>query len=118
MIKSLDKLREAADEGIAHATDELKDFADKLAKDPSYAMSWSGDAFTHAAEHKVWSTVRSYCDDVEDPDNRMDLIIKLVQNNALRGARHPERSTSPASNLMNQEMTIAWASVLDRLKSW
>lgn len=115
MIKNLSDLIEKATYEVESATKAIAKFAEKLVKDPSYEMGWSGNAFANAAAHKVWSTVLCDCDAVMGKDNAMELLVKEYQKVVMRGAMYPERSTSPASNLMNQEITMAWAKVLERL---
>lgn len=115
MITSLTRLVEEATHEVQVARDAINKWTEKLLKDPAYEMSWSGDQFRNAARHKVWSSVLCDCEAVKDKENAMELLVKEYQKTVLRGAMYPERSTSPASNLMAQEMTMMWANVLERL---
>lgn len=115
MITSITRLIEEATYEVEVAKAAIDKWTAKLLLNPSYEMSWSGDAFAQAARHKVWKDLLEGAESVKDRDNAMEIIIKEVNKNVIRGAMYPERSTSPASNLMNQELTIAWAKALERL---
>lgn len=114
MITSIARLIEEATYEVEVAKAAIDKWTAKLLLNPSYEMSWSGDAFAQAARHKVWKDLLEGAESVKDRDDAMNLIIKECQRNVTRGAMYPERSTSPASNLMAQEITIAWAKALKR----
>lgn len=112
MIKSKEVLLQEAIWEIEGAEKNAAKFAADFIKDPSYALSWSHDAFKSAAKHKVFSNVKRFC---EQPDVTLDMITKEVQSTVLRGAMYPERSTSVQSNVMSQDTLSVWASLLERL---
>lgn len=116
-MKTLEHLSEAALYEVSSAESRIKSFADKMLKDPAYELAWGGDAFSAAARIKVWSSVHAYIH--ENPliadEIRVENVKKEAMNNVIRGARYPERSTSPTSNLMAQEVTVAWSSILELL---
>lgn len=116
-MKKLDKLRQVAGEEIAAAADAMSQFAAKVVADP-FQMTWADKAFASAASYKVWSTIRAWCDDVEDDDNRLSLITEQMRQNVMRGARYPGRSTSMSSNLLDSEITAAWSDALSRVMKW
>lgn len=87
----------------------LADFAEKLAEDPSYALSWGMRSFEAAAERYVSLLVKSYVVSGATYDDLKSMATK----EALRGARFPERSTSVTSNLMAQCTTAAWAALVE-----
>lgn len=101
---------------IESAEATLKSFTEKLAKDPSYELSWGGDAFRAAARLKVFKSVQTYLNDQDKlaaDEVKIENVRKEAYNNVIRGAKHPARSTSPCSNLMEQEVTVAWSDVLE-----
>lgn len=112
MIKSKAALLEEATHEVKNANDFFVKFAADIVKSPSYTLSWSGDAFKYAARHQVWSSIEKacVCDEVT-----LEHVTEEARRNVLRGAMYPEHSTSPASNLMAQEVTAAWAKALERL---
>lgn len=119
MIKSLARLLEEANYEIETASRNLTKFAQKILdlKNPAYEMAWSGDAFAESARHQVWTILKEYAthENIIKMADPMATVIKEVTGNVSRMAMHPERSTSPASNLLNQEVMIAWAKALERL---
>lgn len=112
MINSKSQLVEEAGYEIESTTKYLAKFAEDLAKSPSYTLQWSHDAFRYAAKNLVWSQIQVAC---LQEDVTLDHVIDEARRNALRGAMYPERSTSVVSNLMSQEVTSMWATVLERL---
>ena len=78
--------------------------ADGFAENPTHAMSWSIEFFTHAAQYQV---ARQLMNGYES-----GMTAKGVQEVAMREVMHkasnPSRSTSPTSNLVDQELLAAW----------
>jgi hypothetical protein len=89
----------------------LARFRSKLADDPAHALEWSLDAFEAAAARAVCCTVIA---SIYRGTTAADLLDRALHA-ALIGARSGSRSTSPASNLMEQCMTAEWARVASDL---
>lgn len=89
----------------------LAEFAAKLAQDPAYALGWSIKSFEQAAALAVAKEVRR----AFEQGATFDELRSVAMREALRGARSPERSTSPTSNLMAQCMTAAWGDLVERM---
>jgi hypothetical protein len=93
--------------------------------DPSSAMSWGMDAFRAAAMLKVQTivlrTLRAADDDAIPDVTRANAVASLTKEftaSILSDARHPARSTSPTSNLMEQEIIGAKAKWVDDSQFW
>jgi hypothetical protein len=95
------------------AREELDKFAANMAKNPAYALEWSGGAFTAAGDYEVCSWILAAVD--ENAGVGLEKIIKQLERDVLRAARYPSRSTSPTSNLMEQEIARAKAELLETL---
>jgi hypothetical protein len=93
--------------------------------DPSSAMTWGMDAFRAAAMLKVQTIVLRWLDVVDDdayPNVTRASVVSMITNeftrDVMREARSPSRSTSPTSNLMEQEILAAKATWLDNAQFW
>lgn len=112
----LDQLQTDLKKDIATAKAHLARFTTSLAKDPVYALEWGGGAFRAAA---LLSVCESVVDAIEAQKNAgktatsiLAHLRKYATNKVLNGAQHPPHSTSQTSNLMEEEMTRAWATVI------
>lgn len=87
----------------------------KLLEHPVTALEWASDDFVHAARIQIYSQV---IDTARKPDTKADLftLLKYAQEQAIRAAMYPQRSTSPCSNLMDQAKGTAWAEVYEWLE--
>jgi hypothetical protein len=90
----------------------LDKWAAKFAQNPAYAMKWAGEAFEDAAKHAVATEVLCA---IEQQGVAIDLVRRHAENQALKGARYPERSTSPSANEAARCETAAWAEMLERI---
>jgi hypothetical protein len=97
--------------GKRRAEDTLADFAAKVEKDPEHALSWSMNAFAAAADRRVCGELLSWF----DAGCSFEGMLKHFQDEALRKARSPSRSTSVTSNLLEQETGRAWAEATEWL---
>lgn len=85
--------------------------ADRFAKDPAYAMGWSLEYFKHAADYSVAKDLKSMFEHGVAVENML-----YDFNRALRHkASYPSRSTSPTSNLVDQETLRALTVVVGYL---
>lgn len=96
----------------------LARFAEKFASDPMRAFEWSQDAFQAAAVSEATSTLLRYVDSLaegkESDDEIGERIAEWLRSEVLRMAKYPPRSTSPQSNLVEQEKLAAYARLLER----
>jgi hypothetical protein len=87
------------------------EYVERLAKDPVYALSWSGQFCEAAADAKV---ARWVLDGFE-----MGCTVEVLADEALRetlrAAKGSSRSTSIMSNLMDDVMGVAWTKTYERL---
>ena len=112
-------------EGLASAHQELSTFAANLSApdgDPTYYLSWSGDAFQAAARIKVYSTIIADTAAVRSAkDADLVAIRQAVVSEATRKVVSSCRtnvSSSPTSNLMDTHITAAWARIVEESFIW
>lgn len=110
---------EAADHSGRSA---LERFRKKLDEgDPAYAFEWSAEAFFAAAMVRVATFVLEALAETPEQggmmpaDELMTWLRREAHDRMLRAARHPARSSSPQSNLMEQEIGAAWTSFYEWL---
>ena len=85
-----------------------QEWATKFAESPCYALSWSYDAFQHAANLKIWSQIKKNAMGGTFEDLRIFALRKI-----LMAAQYPPRSTSVVSNLTEQSEAVCWAEVYE-----
>ena len=94
----------------------LAEFRDDLGeKRPSYVFTWSGRAVAAAASTEAYQIIKHYIEDISRADSSVALLgilEEILVEELARRAEFPERSTSPMSNLVHQEGTVAWAKAL------
>lgn len=96
---------------IANCDIALARFQERFAGNPGDALSWGGDAFQAAARRTqqegllrfITSDRALVMDDVE----LMELIKSYCMDELIRRASSSSRSTSPTSNLMEDETRVA-----------
>jgi hypothetical protein len=94
---------------------EINDkFAARFATDPVDAFKWSHDTFKNAAIEHVYKLLQHLVNE----DRTMSQIRKHFVENYTRGAKWPECSTSPASNLMSQCLTAAYVEICEEIEDW
>ena len=91
---------------------EIFEFTEAFKKDAAYALKWSSHSFKLAAVRKVAMIMLEI---LKDPASNLDRAVQYAHDQMVSGARWPEHSTSPSSNLMHQEMTSAWAEMVVKL---
>jgi predicted aspartyl protease len=112
MTIDLNAYRLLLEHRLASASNTLADFPRRLAENASHAMEWSLGIFEAAGEQAVCQRViRAIVEGAA-----LKAISQIAEQNALIGARHGSRSTSPASNLMAECMTSAWGRVALELR--
>ena len=99
-------------QGVLEKHEEVTaDMTARFAKDPAYAMSWGMEYFQHAADYAVAKDLKSM---FEHGVNVQSMLNDF--NRALRHkASYPSRSTSPTSNLVDQETLRALTKVVGYL---
>lgn len=101
---SISRARKVAEESITK-------FAGEIVKNPSYALSWSFDQFRNAARVEVAARFQSLVEGGYDSQVIKDEVIR----NAVRAASSNNRSTSATSNLMEDELRVAWVELAREL---
>ena len=96
---------DTADRVLSELVENLK------GSDPLYALSWSKNAFDFAARRRVGQEFRA----MVTTGYTYNEIVKSVTDAVVQGASYPEHSTSPTSNLAEDYLTAAWASLLSNL---
>ena len=86
-------------------------FAVEVQENPAHAMTWAMDTFSTAAEIKVLSEVIIALKD----GCTLAAAIKNCNERVFWGARNPPHSTSITSNLLEQEMIVAYAKTAEQL---
>ena len=86
-------------------------FAVEVQENPAHAMTWAMDTFSAAAEIKVQTEVINTLKD----GCSLAAAIEHCNQRVLWGARNPARSTSVTSNLLEQEMVVAYAKTAEQL---
>jgi hypothetical protein len=99
-------------QGVLEKHEEMTaDLTERFTKDPAYAMSWGMEYFQHAADYSVAKDLKSM---FEHGVNVQSMLNDF--NRALRHkASYPARSSSPVSNLMDQETLRALTKVVGYL---
>lgn len=96
---------------IAECAAELKEFSEKLTANPVHAFSWADKAMRAAAQKQVFTDALNAL----HGGASLEVIKARAIKNAMFGARHPEISSSQASNVMSQNITIAQAELVSLL---
>lgn len=97
----------------------LYNWNESFSENPTHAMSWSMNTFKAAAQHdvakRILHSIKEFRGDNVSDEKILSDIKTITNENVIRGAMYPERSSSPASNLMSQEEVSAWASIAYQL---
>lgn len=104
---------------LARALDDVNErcgqLAAKLAMKFAATAEWDGDdIIKQGARARVFGSVSSWV--ANAPDVETSVLVAEVDENIVRSARYPKRSTSPSSNLFAQEEGAAWCEVRDMLR--
>jgi len=78
-------------------------------ENPSYALEWSQGTFENAARHKVTKLTLNALSE----GHSLEKIINDLKRVVFRDSKSPVRSTSPAHNLIKQELLAAYADMLE-----
>lgn len=127
MLQSRQQILKYAEWDDKAAKKDLVEFSEKLAKSPAYALSWSASAFQAAAKveaaayitQSIESLTESLADEYGPPSflKVLEVIREGLLAAVVRGGRYPERSTSPQSNVMAQDIVAAKGEWLDKIEA-
>jgi hypothetical protein len=106
-MKNFEAFKALIEYRLRTADAALHAFRSTFDENPTHALEWSLGAFEAAAERTVCKAVLRMMEAGETSWT----IAAEVRRSALQGARAGSRSTSPASNLIEQCTTSAWARV-------
>lgn len=95
----------------AEAEKQIAKFATEVVANPSYALSWSVDMFKHAARIEIADRFQK----MVEAGHSLEVIKGAVLKQAMQLASNSSRSTSPTSNLMEDERRVAWANLAREL---
>lgn len=106
-----EKLNRRVEEEKEVCTREFALFQKNFEQNPAYAFEWAERTIEAAARQVVAFRVGALLTNVTNlPEAEFIAAVSTeVTREALRGARHPERSTSVVSNLTKQAQTQIWA---------
>lgn len=117
---TLHAFRNLCEQRTTAAYHSIQKETEKLLADPLHTLSWGMQLFSAAADRAVWlealQTVQHAINSDSDEADAAPIIAALQQNalrNILQAARSPARSSSPTSNLAEQERSAAYARMLD-----
>lgn len=98
---------------VERSRDAVKRFATELNSDhPEGQLAWSHEAFIHAGTISVYSWVERMLT-AEGSTVTFDAMKQHALAELLRRTAHPTLSTSPCRNLMDHEVSSAWARLLE-----
>jgi hypothetical protein len=104
------------DHMIATSQATLDEWRAKLDKDPLYAFEWADRAFEAAAQFSVATRVRTMLTTMTETTfgEAFENVIEMLRDETLRGAKYPQRSTSPSSNHAAQVRLAVYATLVDQ----
>lgn len=107
--------------------DVIASFIKNLNDDPANALEWSKNCFAAAARLKIYGQAyRAITKDDGTPElhrtrvdgssfNTLDNLAEFSQKEVNSKARSPSYSSSPTTNLMEQEYLAAWSNILEMI---
>lgn len=87
------------------------EFIASFEKDPVHALIWSHEHFQNVAKNHAYLSLETML----EKKLTITQIRKYFVDEYTRGARNPENSTSPTSNLMKQCLTSAYVDICEDL---
>lgn len=120
-ITQIDMFIKSLESSVETLQGAMDRFATRFAEDPVDALSWGHGTFQDAAKLNVaQGLLRMIAEGREHGSTDMEIfqeMRRVLLRNALQGARYPECSTSPSSNLMAQCKTAASVDFLDSVNN-
>lgn len=106
------ELKERAEKTIQAARERIADFSRQLTENPERVLESNMSVFRDTAKLAVWTFILAR---IEDHDELAELIVH-VENITLRRALQAPAAIPVTANLLQLEMTAAYAEVLFELK--
>jgi hypothetical protein len=94
-------------------TARIEKFKQALDKNPTYALTWSLDAFAGAAKLLVLNQVINA---LGNEETTVEHIRSSLTDRILHKSKYPPQSTSPTSNLIEQYELAACAELVSELQ--
>lgn len=84
-----------------------------------HALSWEGEGIARALHRRAiyWQALSALDNDRAPEDIAADLV-KMAEEEMLRAAKWPSRSTNPMANLLEGAKAQAWADVYETMKRY
>lgn len=117
MTDTATRLLCAANQMAENADYQIEKFKQAFSVNPAHAFEWSQVAFTAAAQLQAAQAVRHWLTNDENPrpmEERLEAVTREMNRLVRRAARYPSRSSSPQSNIMEQETGAAFAALLEK----
>lgn len=111
-LRSLFVTMRAARQSVRDWPKTLADHQEKLAKNPTYTLGWSGDFVEAAAVYEVSMNLVDLFEAGVEPSDMLDHVTQHMLQNAERAS---SRSTSVMSNLVDDAARAAWSGAFKRL---
>ena len=102
------------DHNIEYLQKALDQWKVKFTEDPMYALEWSDDVFRDSAKLYLWKLLHLTVSKIGIVEGKAE-FLKRCQEEALRAAKWPSRSTSPQTNISKQALGSAWAYMFEDL---
>lgn len=112
--KRIEAIRFKLKNQIDSSQEAINSFKENLDRDPSYAMRWSDKAFRASAEYTV---ARIMLNTVDVEGMTFDRIFELIEQAFLRESTSLSRSTSPGSNIYQEEERVSWGEIYKMARS-
>lgn len=114
--------RRKATNMVVDADQTLVEFSAAILKDPVSALSWGDKVFRAAAEKKVATEFLQLLDRLEAHDCPFGSLIPEAETSltreVLRNAKTTAMSSSASSNLMETQLKLATANMLEAISSF
>jgi hypothetical protein len=117
--KKIEAFKSAMNLNIEEGDLYLEKFKTRLVEESNYplaAFEWSEETIDALARRDVAKKCLHALKNLSgrtdsDPSNDWDVLMQMVLSETLRGARYPQRSTSPMANRVNQATVAAFGEV-------
>lgn len=88
--------------------EKVAKFAAELVKFPSHTLQWSMSMFSAGADVEVARFVKH----IVESGHTYEVLVDEINRKIIQGASSPRRSTSPTSNLIEEEVLAKFASLI------
>jgi hypothetical protein len=97
---------------------QIAHFREQLAENPAHAFEWSLESIEAAARIRVYTYVMKLLEEYAASETTLEKLHDWAAEEVRRRSHNPKRSTSPVSNLIDQEVTAAWAGFLETVEGF